>query len=134
MMDLITNILKNTGCSYCQENDHADKKEFNNNWSLYLKETEMYSSLLLFNNTLKKDISYYTRKNDSITLIDKDNNIVLVLDYISICDKTNYAVLTPSEKYIEYYDKLEKKNNIKDKNLDAYLMETNYSIKINSNN
>ena len=132
MMDLITNILKNTGCSYCQENDHADKKEYNNNWSLYLKETDMYSSLLLFNNTLKKDISYYTRKNDSITLMDKDNNIVLELDYISNCDKTNYAILTPSEKYIEYYDKLEKKNNIKDKNLDAYLMETNYNIKINS--
>ena len=36
MMDLITNILKNTGCSYCQENDHSDKKEYANNWNLYL--------------------------------------------------------------------------------------------------
>ena len=133
-MDLITNILKNTGCSYCQENDHNDKKEYTNNWSLYLKETDMYSSLLLFNDKLDKDISYYTRKNDSITLLDKDNNIILMLDYISNCDKTNYAVLTPSEKYIENYEKLEKKNNIKHKKLDAYLMEQNYNIKINSNN
>ena len=132
MMDLITNILKNTGCSYCQENDHNDKKEYTNNWSLYLKESDMYSSLLLFNDKLDKDISYYTNKNDSITLMDKDNNIILMLDYISNCDKTNYAVLTPSEKYIENYEKLEKKNNIKHKKLDAYLMEKNYSIKINS--
>ena len=77
MMDLITNILKNTGCSYCQENDHSDKKEYANNWNLYLRESDMYSSLLLFNHKLDKDISYYTRKNDSISLIDKDKNIIL---------------------------------------------------------
>jgi len=133
-MNLITNILKNTGCSYCQENDHNDKKEYKNNWSLYLKESDMYSSLLLFNDKLDKDISYYTNKNDSITIMDKDNNIVLELDYISNYDKTNYAILTPSEKYIKNYEKLEKKNSIKHKKLDAYLMEQNYSIKINSNN
>ena len=131
MMDLITNILKNTGCSYCQENDHSDKKDYANNWNLYLRESDMYSSLLLFNHKLNKDISYYTIKNDSISLIDKDNNIILQLDYISNYDKTNYAILTPSEKYIENYEKLEKKNNVKHEKLDAYLMELNYSIKIN---
>jgi hypothetical protein len=130
MIDLITNILKNTNCSYCQENDHNDKKEFINNWNLYLKENEMYSSLLLFNEKLDKDISYYTNKNDSISLLDSDKNIVLQLDYISNSDKTNYAVLTPNEKYIEYYEKLYKKDK-KNKKLQAYLMKENYSIKIN---
>jgi len=58
----------------------------------------------------------------------------LQLDYISNYDKTNYAILTPSEKYIENYEKLEKKNNVKHEKLDAYLMEVNYSIKITPTN
>lgn len=131
MIESITKILKNTGCSYCQENDYLDKKEFINHWNLYLKEDEMYSSLLLYNNKLKKDISYYIQKNDTICIIDKKDNILLQLDYISNYTKTDYAILVPSEDFIDYYENLEKKKTKIDENLKGYLLLDNCNIKLN---
>ena len=37
-MEFIKNLLKNSGCSYCQENDYNDIEDLNKNWNLYLKE------------------------------------------------------------------------------------------------
>ena len=48
-MQTLQTFLKNTGCSYCHENDYRDDKNINKDWSLYLKEEEMYSSLVLHN-------------------------------------------------------------------------------------
>ena len=63
MLSSIQTFLKNTGCSYCQENDFSDDKNINKNWSLYLKESDMYSSLVLYNKDSKKDISHYCNPN-----------------------------------------------------------------------
>ena len=130
MIESFTKILKNTGCSYCQENDSLDKKEFINNWSLYLKEDDMFSSLLLYNNKLNKDISYYLQKNDTIHVVDEKDNVLLQLDYISNYAKTNYALLVPSEDFIEYYENLEKKNTKIDENLKSYLLLDNCKIRL----
>ena len=54
MLPYIQNFLKNSGCSYCQENDYTDPKEIYTKWSLYLKEYEMYSSLILYHEKQKK--------------------------------------------------------------------------------
>ena len=105
-MEFIQTFLKNTGCSYCQENDYSDDKNIDKNWSLYLKETEMYSSLVLYHKENKKDISYYTNINDKIKLY-KKNKLILELEYISKNEENNYAILVPDEKYQDYYQDIE---------------------------
>ena len=70
MTDLITSFLKNLGCSYCQEYNFEDNKTKFSLWKMYLKEYEMYSSIHLYNNESKKDISEKIKKNDVISLFD----------------------------------------------------------------
>lgn len=121
-MEFIQTFLKNTGCSYCQENDYSDDKNIDKNWSLYLKETEMYSSLVLYHKENKKDISYYTNINDKIKLY-KKNKLILELEYISKNEENNYAILVPDEKYQDYYQDIEKKNKKFDENLSSYYVD-----------
>ena len=127
MLEYIQTVLKNTGCSYCQENDYSDEKNINKNWSLYLKESEMYSSLVLYNQTNKKDISFYTSINDKIKLY-QQNKLIIELEYISQHEENNYAILVPDEKYQEYYQDIEKKNKKFDKTLNSYYVD-NFDIK-----
>ena len=127
MLEYIQTFLKNTGCSYCQENDYSDDKNINKNWSLYLKESEMYSSLVLYNQSNKKDISFYTSINDKIKLYQK-NKLIIELEYISQNEENNYAILVPDEKYQEYYQDIEKKNKKFDKTLNSYYVD-NFDIK-----
>ena len=123
MLETIQNFLKNTGCSYCQENDYSEDKNINKNWLLYLKEAEMYSSLVLYNKQNKKDISHYCNLNDKIKLYQK-NKLILELEYISKNDEDNYAILVPDEKYQEYYQDIEKKNKNFDKEMNSYYVDT----------
>lgn len=122
MLEVLQNFLKNTGCSYCQENDYSDNKNMNKNWSLYLKESEMYSSLVLYNKENKKDISYYCCIGDKIKLFQK-NKLILELEYISKNEEDNYAILVPDEQYQNYYQDIEKKNKKFDKNLQSYYVD-----------
>ena len=69
MSELLTNILKNIGCSYCQEYEYQENINYFKSWKLYLKEYEMYSAMILYNDKLKKDISHIIKKNDSIFLL-----------------------------------------------------------------
>ncbi len=126
MLELIHNFLKNTGCSYCQENDYSDDKNIKKNWSLYLKECEMYSSLVLYNKNNKKDISFFCNVNDKIKLY-KDNKLIIELEYISKSEDNNYAILVPLEKYQDYYQEIENKNKTFDKNIDSYFVD-NFNI------
>lgn len=127
MLEYINNILKNTGCSYCQENDYSDDKNLKKNWSLYLKETDMYSSLVLYNKNNKKDISFFCNVNDKIKLY-KEDKLIFELEYISKSEDNNYAILVPLEKYQEYYQEIEKKNKTFDKNIESYFVD-NFDIK-----
>ncbi len=129
MLSVIQSFLKNSGCSYCQENDYSDSKELYNNWSLYIKEYEMYSALILYHKKLKKDISYYLNKEGSIKIL-KKNKIIMELDFISKDDENNLAILVPDEKYQEYYENIEKKNKNIDNELNAYYID-DFDIIIN---
>jgi len=117
------NLLKNSGCSYCQENDYTDSNDIFNGWSLFVKEYKMFSALLLYNKKSKKDISFYINQNNTINLI-KDSKVMLELDFISKDDDDNIAILVPGEKYQEYYESIEKKNKNYDKELKAYYVDT----------
>lgn len=131
MLQAVNNFLKNAGCSYCQENDYSDKKENYQNWKLCIKENEMFSALILYNDSLKKDISYLSQKESSIDVIDQKNNkIILKLDYISNFEDNNFAILVPDEKYEKIYEELIKKEKKLIKELNSYYIDT-YNIKIN---
>ena len=69
----IFNIFKNLSCSnYCTDNEFEQDNINNNNntrsWNLYLKEYEMYSAMILYNNKLNKDINNF--------IINHHNNII----------------------------------------------------------
>lgn len=126
MLSSIQTFLKNSGCSYCQENDYSDSKDIYLNWSLYIKEYEMYSSLILYHTKMKRDISYYMKINEPIKLL-KKNKIILEVDYISKDDQNDLAILVPHEKYQEYYENIEKKSKNFNNELNAYLID-NFDI------
>ena len=121
-MEIIKNILKNSGCSYCQENDYSDIEDLNKNWSLFLKETEMYSCLILVNEKNEKDISFYVNLNAKIKLY-KNEKLILELEYISKSDDNQSAILVPLEEYQEYYQELEKKNKNYNKKFKSYFVD-----------
>ena len=121
-MEFIKNILKNSGCSYCQENDYSNIEDINKKWMLYLKETDMFSCLILFNEKTEKDISFYVNINAKIKLYQKEK-LMLELEYISKSEDNKYGILVPLENYQEYYQDLEKKNKKYDKKLESYLVD-----------
>jgi hypothetical protein len=119
MGDLITYFLKNIGCSQCQEYEYQDNKENLKDWKLYLKEYEMYSAMILYNPSLKKDISYFINKNEKIILINKEKEIYLELEFI-LLDENNNSVLVPTNDYMHIYEKIEELDKELDKEINAY--------------
>jgi hypothetical protein len=130
MTQFITNILKNLGCSHCQEYEFQDNnyKENMKSWKLYLKEYELYSGLLLYNDNLKKDISYIIKKNECIFLLDNNENIFIKLEYIAKNDDDNNSILVSTDDYQDVYESIQQMEKTYDKNLNAYLIGI-YNIK-----
>jgi hypothetical protein len=118
-MDLFTNILKNFNCSSCADNEFEDNHHIGNykNWKLFLKQYELYSAMILYNENLEKDISYLINKNESILLIDSNEEIFIKLEYISNDNGT--SILVPTDDYQKLYEKIENMDKIFDKKLDA---------------
>jgi len=123
MTEFLTIFLKNLGCSHCQEYEFQENynKEHMKSWKLYLKKYEMYSAMLLYNDNLKKDISYIIKKNECIYLL-KDDEIFIKLEFISKSDDNNYSILVPTDDYQDLYEKIEQMDKTYDKNLDAHLI------------
>jgi hypothetical protein len=130
MSDLLTNILKNLGCSYCQEYEFQENftKENYKSWSLYLKEYELYSAMILYNNKLKKDISYLISKNESLFLLNDSNDIICKLEFISINEEDNNPILVVTDEYQEFYESIENMEKKYDEKLNASYIGT-YNIK-----
>jgi hypothetical protein len=130
MTEFITMLLKNLGCSHCQEFEFQNNKNNENfkNWKLYLKEYEMYSAMFLYNETIKKDISYLINKNESIFLVDNNNDIFLKLEYISNNEENNLPILVPTDEYQNIYENIEKMEKVFDKDINAYYIGM-YNIK-----
>jgi len=144
MNELITSFLKNIGCSYCQEyqfEESYNKKNFKG-WKLYLKEYDMYSAMILYNEKLEKDISHYFKKGENIFLLNDKEEIVLKLEYLSdnesekenektgISNKNinKNAILVPTEEYQEFYENIEAMEKSFDAKLKAYYIAT-YDVK-----
>jgi len=118
-MDLFTNIIKNFNCSTCADHEFEDTHRIENykNWKLFLKEYELYSAMILYNENLEKDISYLINKNDSILLIDSNEEIFIKLEYISNDNGT--SILVPTDDYQNLYEKIENMDKTFDKTLNA---------------
>ena len=130
MTEFITNFLKNIGCSHCQEFEFQENYNKDNykSWKLFLKEYEMYSSMILVNSKLNKDISFLISKNESIFLLDDKNEIFIKLEYISNNEDDNTCILVPTEEYEELYTKIESMDKKFDKKYNAYYIGT-YNLK-----
>lgn len=130
MSDLLTSLLKNIGCSHCQEFEFQENynKDSYKSWKLYLKEYEMYSAMILYNSKLDKDISYLIGKNDSILLLNEKNEIFIKLEYISNNEEDNTSILVPTDEYQELYEQIETMDKKFDKKKNAYLIGV-YDIK-----
>ena len=130
MTEFITNFLKHLGCSHCQEFEFHNNKNNENlkEWKLYLKEYEMYSAMLLYNENLKKDISYIINKNESVFLLNDKNDIFLKLEYISNNEEDNISILVPTDEYQDIYENIESMEKTFDKEMNAYYIGT-YNIK-----
>jgi len=134
MTEILANLLRHLGCSHCQEFEFQENKnkEIYNGWKLYLKEYEMYSAMILYNDILKKDISYLINKNESVFLLKENNEIFLKLEYISDNEIDNSPILVPTDDYQELYENIEEMEKIFDKEINAYYIGT-YNIKKSKN-
>ena len=122
MSELLTNVLKNLGCSYCQENEFHNESilEKYKGWKLYIKQYELYSAMILYNDKYEEDISTIINKKDSIELLDNDK-IVLKLEFVKPADnETKYSILVPNDEYMSFYENIEDKDKPYDASLDAY--------------
>jgi hypothetical protein len=130
MAEFIKNILKNLGCSHCQDFDFKESNNNENykNWKLYLKEYDMFSSMILHNDILEKDISYIINKNNSVLLLDEKNEVYIKLEYISNNEQDNLPILVPTDEYQSLYEKIEQMDKKFDKKMNAYYIGT-YNIK-----
>ena len=122
MSDFLTSFLKNLGCSQCQEFEFQENKENYKNWNLYLKEYEMYSAMILYNNKLKKDISTIINLNDCIILLNDTNEPYIKLEYIAKSDDKNNSILVPTDDYQELYQSIEQLEKKFDKDINAYFI------------
>jgi ribosomal protein L33 len=128
MTELLTLFLKSLGCSQCQEFEYHEStsKKFKN-WKLFLKKYEMFTAMILYNENLKKDISYIINKNESILLLDDTNEVYMKLEYVSNNEESKISILVPTDEYHELYQKIEEQENEFNKELDAYYIGT-YNI------
>jgi hypothetical protein len=97
-------------------------------WKLYLKEYDMYSAMLLYNDNLKKDISYIIKKNECINLLNEKDEIFLKLEFVSENNDDKNSILVPTDDYLELYENIEQMNKVYDKDMNAYLIGT-YNIR-----
>ncbi len=138
-------IFDNFQCSYCNEYTNLPTKENKNNgeeendieymnWSLYLKEFDDYSALILYHSIFKYDVielfkKYNFKKINELTLLDNiNNNRFITLEFVSKNDSENTSIWVPSEKDYHLYERIIESNKKYDNNMDAFFIGT-YNIK-----
>jgi len=125
---MLLTLLNNLTCTHCQEFEYQDSLENMKSWKLYLKEYDMYSAMLLYNDNLKKDISYIIKKNECINLLNEKDEIFLKLEFVSENNDDKNSILVPTDDYLELYENIEQMNKVYDKDMNAYLIGT-YNIR-----
>ena len=121
MSSFLTSILKNMGCSYCQEfefeNNSKDKFK---SWKLYLKKFEMFTAFIMYNEHSKKDISEFIKKDSTFLLINDKNEVFMKLEYVAYNEEHKISILVPTDEYHELYQKIEDVEKEFNKELGAY--------------
>ena len=129
MTTFLTKFFKNLGCSHCQEYEFENTNDNNfKGWKLYLKEYEMYSAMILYNDNIKKDISYIIKKNEAIFLLNDNGDIYIKLEYIANNESDNMPILVATDEYQEIYESIGNMEKKYDKIFKAYLIGT-YNIR-----
>ena len=129
MTAFLTKFFKNLGCSHCQEYEFENTNDNNfKEWKLYLKEYEMYSAMILYNDNIKKDISYIIKKNEAIFLLNDNGDIYIKLEYIANNESDNMPILVATDEYQEIYESIGNMEKKYDKIFKAYLIGT-YNIR-----
>jgi hypothetical protein len=130
MAELLTLFFKNIGCSRCQEFEFNDNESKNfKNWKLYLKEYDMYTAMILYNEKIDKDISYIINKNESVLLLNDKDEIFIKLEYVSFDDDNKISILVPTDEYNDIYQKIENMEKSFDKKIKAQYIGTFNIIK-----
>ncbi len=147
MNDILQNLLKNMGCSYCHEYETSSSNSINENknlnstqnmnmnehstllkniyfksWKLYLKEFENYSAMILYHPVFNKDIIELIPNTEKLKLFDVDHNLILVLEFISKNDDNSTSIWVPSEEYQDFYFRINEQEKEYDKHIDAYFI------------
>jgi vacuolar-type H+-ATPase catalytic subunit A/Vma1 len=128
MADLFVKLLKNIGCSHCQEYEYQESNDNFKSWKLFLKEYEMYSAMILYNDKLKKDISYIINKDEVFSLLNDKSEIFIKLEFISRNEDDDTSILVPIDEYQQLYESIEQQDKKYDKKMNAYYIGT-YDIK-----
>lgn len=124
MADLFIKLLKNLGCSHCQEYEYQDSNDNFKSWKLFLKEYEMYSAMILYNDILKKDISYIINKDEVFSLLNEKNEVFIKLEFISRNEDDDTSILVPIDEYQQLYENIEQQDKKYDKKMNAYYIGT----------
>jgi len=116
---MVSFIMKNTNCSYCQE---YEKVENNEGWHLFMKEYDMYSALLLYHPKLKEDIRVLCKPNDIISVLDKEGQVIVKLETIVQNKDSLFSTLVPTEEYQSFYGDVDTMEKSYDKTLNAWFI------------
>ena len=85
----------------------------------------MFSAMILYNEILDKNISYYSKIGDCISLLNENKDIVVKLEYLIQSDN---AILVPTDEYQSFYESIEQMNKEYDPIMKAHYIGT-YIIK-----
>ena len=118
----LTNALKYVLCSRCVEYEYQKNDEEFKGWTLYLKDFENYSALILKKGD--KDISKIIKTDSIISLLDDKSEVVIELEKIQFNESTNQSILVPTDKYEEIYKKMEEEKKEFDSSENAYIIGT----------
>lgn len=133
-------FLENIQCTYCHEYQNINTLGTNNDiesdrrlssWSLYLKEFDNYSALILYHSVYKKDIIEVV-KNNSVDLIlyeVNNKNKFITLEFVSKNEEECTSIWVPCESDYQLYERIIEKEKKYDENMDAYIIGT-YNIEV----
>ena len=129
MNGYVNYILNHINCSgtYCQEYESSNQDlemEKYRNWSLYVKQYELFSAMILYHEKMNKDVSEIITDKDSIELVCNGKRFIQ-LDMIRRKNSTYiYSILVPSDDSMENYQEIEKMEKTYNKDKDAYFVGT----------
>ncbi len=146
--DTMEYLLKNMNCTYCQEYQYVYTREENEGeyskeenerggeenenrllflkeWDLFIKEFENYHAFILYHSIYKKDIiEFIPKKTEIIYLKDEGGEVVLELEYVTKNEDHLTSIWVPTEKYYDYFEKLNKTHKKMNKEIGGQFLGT----------